>query len=240
MAFDLNKNDGADQVTSNTTQSSSKFDLSKGDVETPVIPDPAPSSKKWILVFVALLIVGGGIWFYSSKDENPKIESSPATEVVTNDSATTTTSDTAGTVQPALESKDTTTQTAATIAQQPAEETPNDEVARLNNKPVASFAQGSATIGRIDQSLLQKIVSYLNQNPAASIDINGYASSDGSLSVNQTVSQARADSFKELLISKQVAENRIAAVGKGIENPIASNATNAGRKRNRRIEIAFK
>jgi outer membrane protein OmpA-like peptidoglycan-associated protein len=69
--------------------------------------------------------------------------------------------------------------------------------------------------------------------------VNGYASSDGTLAINQIVSQARADAFKEYLVSRSVAANRIIAEGKGIENPVASNETNSGRKKNRRVEITI-
>ena len=101
------------------------------------------------------------------------------------------------------------------------------------------FAQGSAVFSTIDQSLVKRVLSYLTKNPDASVQVNGYASSDGSLAINHVISQSRADAFKQLLVSKHIAESRINASGKGIEDPVASNATSAGRKKNRRIEITL-
>jgi outer membrane protein OmpA-like peptidoglycan-associated protein len=240
MAFDLNKNDGSDKGTSNKTQSTSKFDLSKSDAATTIITNPASSSKKWIIGLVGILMLGGGIWFYSSKDAGSKVNTNPVGVVVPTDSSSNVILDTAGTGQPSIVEKDTSSQTASTIVDESNDKNVPVEAANLSNKTAASFAQGSSALSRVDQSLLERIVSYLTKNPDATINIIGYASSDGSLSVNQLVSQSRAEAFKRLLMSKTIAESRITAIGKGIQNPIASNATNSGRKRNRRIEIALK
>ncbi|SEB20694.1 OmpA family protein [Pedobacter hartonius] len=238
MAFDLNKNDGADKATSNKPQSTSKFDLSKGDAAPPVTSPPAPSSNKWILVLLGVLIIGGGIWFYLSKDEKAKVENNLVAEVPTGSSSKVVPA-TVRTAQPSAVESDTGSQTTPIITQRDAEKNVSNEAASLNNKTVASFAEGSSAISQMDQSLVKRIVSYLTKNPDAAINVLGYASSDGSLQVNQIVSQGRADAFKDLLVKKEIAGSRISAIGKGIENPIASNATNAGRKKNRRIEITF-
>lgn len=112
-------------------------------------------------------------------------------------------------------------------------------VAKLNNTTPANFGEGSAKFRRVDKSLVKLIISYLTKNPEASVYVNGYASSDGSLAIKKTVSQARADAFKTYLVSKNITQNRVVATGKGIENPITSNDTETGRKKNRRVEVTF-
>lgn len=224
MAFDLNKNDGS---MDSSDKAPSKFDLSKGEAEGAPLSQDSSKSKAGIIGLISILLIGGGIWYYSSR---PAADQAQA-EVAAADSSkrpevkvTGTTAAVVSTVKPVAES---------TVA------TPAAAVAALNNKVPATFGQGSSSFTKVDQLLIKRIVSYLAENPGASINVNGYASSDGSVAINQTVSQARADAFKQYLVSKKVAEDRIVASGKGIENPIASNHSNAGRKKNRRVEITL-
>ncbi|WP_342328097.1 OmpA family protein [Pedobacter sp. FW305-3-2-15-E-R2A2] len=245
MAFDLNKNNGADPDSSGKKSASSKFDLSKGKLEgadASVIPS---KSKNVIIGLAGLLIVGGGIWYYNvGKNTETTDPVANSTSVETRPSDTTLAVPTVGELAkdspaaventPAVPVENTTA-----VPVQTSSVSNNSIKTKLNHKIPATFAQGSAAFNQIDQSLIKGIVSYLTENPDASIQINGYASSDGTLEINQTVSQARADAFKKYLISKNIAEDRVLASGKGIENPIASNGTNAGRKKNRRVEIIF-
>jgi len=77
----------------------------------------------------------------------------------------------------------------------------------------------------------------LKTNKQVIIHVLGYASSEGRQQINQQISQARADAYKRLLVQKGIPENNINAQGKGIDNPIASNDTDAGRRKNRRVEV---
>ena len=92
-----------------------------------------------------------------------------------------------------------------------------------------------------DQSfvLLNQVADYLLSNTKASIVINGYTDSTGSYSYNISVSEFRANTIKTYLAGKGVAPGRIKAFGRGPENPIASNKTDAGRRKNRRVAIEF-
>ena len=63
------------------------------------------------------------------------------------------------------------------------------------------------------------------------------ASSEGSDSYNMNLSQRRAESVRAYLISKGVAASRMTAKGYGETVPIADNATEDGRKQNRRVEL---
>jgi outer membrane protein OmpA-like peptidoglycan-associated protein len=251
MAFDLNKNDGSAQDSSKKTPATSKFNLSKKEVEEIVVAESSSKSKTWIIGLIGVLIVGGGIWYYSSKTKLTDNVKSASTEVIPTDPAVAIVPLAQVKAQPAV--VDTTVHTGATSqSAQVVENTSavsakvaashtliTSDAAVLNHKIPATFGLGSSSFISVDQSLINRIISYLAKNPDTSINVNGYASSDGSLEINQTISQARADAFKKYLVSKNIAESRIIASGKGIENPVASNHSNAGRKKNRRVEITL-
>jgi len=253
MAFDLNKNDGSNNGSSNKTQTSSKFDLSKGEAIRTSVPEKSSNSSTWIIGLAAILIIGGGIWYYSSLPKAVETTDMASTSLATKDSSTTAPAETQSQSTSDSMVNDTTAanpsavteaSTAAAVVENttevPSQSASNDAaVAKLNNKVPATFGQGSVSFSRIDKSLIKQITTYLSHNPNALINVNGYASSDGSLEINQTISQARADAFKNYLVSKSVADNRVVATGKGIEDPIASNSTSAGRKKNRRVEVTF-
>jgi len=92
-----------------------------------------------------------------------------------------------------------------------------------------------------DQSFakLDQMADYLLHSPEVSINIKGFTDSTGSYSYNISVSEFRANTIKTYLIGKGVDIARIKAFGLGPENPIASNETEAGRRKNRRVEIEF-
>lgn len=69
------------------------------------------------------------------------------------------------------------------------------------------------------------------------IDINGHTDSTGSLAHNQDLSQRRAYSVANYLGGQGIDQRRISAQGFGPSQPVASNATEAGRAQNRRVEI---
>ena len=59
----------------------------------------------------------------------------------------------------------------------------------------------------------------------------------GQETANKNLSQQRAESVRNYLIKKGITQNRIAALGNGSSNPVASNDTEDGRKKNRRTEV---
>ncbi|UCF38882.1 MAG: OmpA family protein, partial [Acidobacteriota bacterium] len=67
--------------------------------------------------------------------------------------------------------------------------------------------------------------------------IEGHTDSTGSPSFNQRLSEQRADSVFDLLVTQGVSSTRIRTAGYGMERPIEDNATSEGRTKNRRVEI---
>ncbi|AMP98519.1 hypothetical protein AY601_1604 [Pedobacter cryoconitis] len=242
MAFDLNKNEGtAAKDPAQKAKGSSKFDLSKKETAETVVTVDSSKSKTWIIGLIGILIIGSGTWYYSSKTKIEKTIHNASTQAVQSDLVATVKTETQPKIQADVVASDTAVATSTTnqIKSTVENGVGDKNTVNLNHKIPVSFGQGSSKFTRINQTLVKKIISYLSENPTTSIQINGYASSEGALAVNQTISQARADAFKKLLVSNNIAENRIVATGKGIENPIASNDSNIGRKKNRRVEITL-
>ncbi len=78
------------------------------------------------------------------------------------------------------------------------------------------------------------------QDPNSTIVVEGYTDSQGGASYNQELSQRRAGSVREYLISHGLAADRVTAQGFGPNSPIADNASPEGRANNRRVEIVVK
>ncbi|MFH2045935.1 MAG: OmpA family protein [Pseudomonadota bacterium] len=99
------------------------------------------------------------------------------------------------------------------------------------------FAVNSSTIfpGAYDE--LDRVARVLNQYPQTRIQIGGHTDSTGAPDYNQTLSQRRADSVKNALVSRGVSASRMSTIGYGENKSIASNGTEAGRQKNRRVEI---
>jgi outer membrane protein OmpA-like peptidoglycan-associated protein len=99
------------------------------------------------------------------------------------------------------------------------------------------FASGTATLPDGDLPSLDRIAAFLKDQPGLTIRIEGHTDSSGSAEINQQLSKQRAEAVMQALIDRGVAADRISATGLGEENPIADNATEAGKRANRRVEI---
>lgn len=84
---------------------------------------------------------------------------------------------------------------------------------------------------------LGEIAQGLNEDPGSRVIVKGFTSSEGSEQHNLDLSQRRADIVRNQLVANRVTSTRIEAIGFGESNPIADNATEEGRMRNRRVEI---
>lgn len=86
---------------------------------------------------------------------------------------------------------------------------------------------------------LKYIYEYLSTNKEFQISINGHTDTVGSENYNSALSSRRAKAVAEYLLKMGLDKNRIAWRGYGGKKPIASNATEEGRKRNRRVEFVI-
>lgn len=84
---------------------------------------------------------------------------------------------------------------------------------------------------------LEKLVSFLNENPDRNVEIEGHTDSTGSRDHNEELSQARAESVATFLASRGIGGDRVQTRGLAFDYPVASNDTTAGRQLNRRVEI---
>lgn len=101
------------------------------------------------------------------------------------------------------------------------------------------FDTGSAQLRGNTNTDLEKLVSFLNQYPDRRLLIEGHTDSAGSAAYNQGLSQRRAESVKHYLTQRGIASHRLSVSGLGLNHPVASNDTAAGRQQNRRVEIVI-
>lgn len=84
---------------------------------------------------------------------------------------------------------------------------------------------------------LQRVVDLLDDNPTLRIELAGHTDADGSDAYNLRLSQARINSVRDYLLSKEIKANRLTAVGYGERKPVADNSTEEGKALNRRVEF---
>jgi OOP family OmpA-OmpF porin len=84
---------------------------------------------------------------------------------------------------------------------------------------------------------LNEVVNVLNEDPELKIEIQGHTDNTGTRKYNQTLSEKRARAVMEYIIGKGIGEDRLSAVGYGLDRPIADNSTAEGRALNRRTQI---
>ncbi|WP_238409520.1 outer membrane beta-barrel protein, partial [Vibrio navarrensis] len=102
----------------------------------------------------------------------------------------------------------------------------------------ALFETGSTSLSPSLMLQLQPLLARLKQYPETVVEISGHTDSKGSDAVNQRLSEQRAQSVANYLISKGIDPERITrVVGYGESLPVASNDTESGRAQNRRVEI---
>lgn len=101
------------------------------------------------------------------------------------------------------------------------------------------FETDKAALQTGSRRTVQKVAEFLNQYPERKILIEGFTDSRGSDDYNRHLSEDRAQSVKELLVTNGVDASRIEVQGYGEDYPVASNDNAAGRQQNRRVEIVI-
>jgi len=86
---------------------------------------------------------------------------------------------------------------------------------------------------------IDKLVTFLKKYPNRNVLIEGHTDSIGTADYNLDLSQRRADAVRVALVERDISLSRISTKGYGKRYPVASNDTEAGRQRNRRVEIVI-
>ena len=115
-------------------------------------------------------------------------------------------------------------------------QTPDNQL-RLDVPSDISFAVGRADINPRLRPILDQFASGLNQQQNTEVRIVGHTDNTGSDELNNRLSLDRAQSVKDYLVSRGVRSNEVQVAGRGEREPVADNSTEAGRAKNRRVEI---
>ena len=99
------------------------------------------------------------------------------------------------------------------------------------------FATNSADLNPASQAALGRFAQSLLDNPHTEVKIHGHADSTGTDAINDPLSARRAASVSTFLQQRGVAYTRLESQGFGSRQPVADNATAAGRALNRRVEV---
>ena len=100
-----------------------------------------------------------------------------------------------------------------------------------------TFDVGKATIKPESMGEINRIVTLMNENPDLKFSVEGHTDSTGNPTSNQTLSEQRSQAIVAKLVELGIAQDRLTAVGKGQNSPIADNNTDEGRAKNRRVEF---
>jgi outer membrane protein OmpA-like peptidoglycan-associated protein len=100
------------------------------------------------------------------------------------------------------------------------------------------FASGAATLSAGDYASLAAVAAWMKANPNATVALVGHTDASGSLAANIALSERRATAVADALVDVYAADRtRIAAEGVGFLAPRATNQTDEGRQKNRRVEV---
>lgn len=108
---------------------------------------------------------------------------------------------------------------------------------QVSQNTVDNFASGSAAVPPAGAAGMAAVLADLNANANSTLLIEGFADNVGTAASNVTASRNRAATAQAFFIANGIAADRIAIVGRGETNFVAPNATQAGRARNRRIQM---
>ncbi len=118
--------------------------------------------------------------------------------------------------------------------------TENESIAEefsLKNVKTSFAAYGFQLLSDSAKETWKKVADRLIDDPDLQVELAGYSDNSGNEELNQQLSQQRAESVRDYLVSLGVDGERLSAMGYGEEDPIADNSTVAGREANRRVEV---
>lgn len=128
---------------------------------------------------------------------------------------------------------------AAARATQPRPEICAEQVEAILDAEQIGFEKGSAAIAPESRGVIGAIADVLRGCPGVDFEIGGHTDSQGSPEANRALSEARAGAVLAALRAQDLPQVGLVARGFGADDPVADNATDAGRARNRRIEFTL-
>jgi outer membrane protein OmpA-like peptidoglycan-associated protein len=108
------------------------------------------------------------------------------------------------------------------------------------NSTSLQFALGKATLAPASGPTLDQLAKLAGRCPDAKLEVSGFTDNLGPADVNKYISKQRADAVVAALVRRGVPAARLTGVGYGADRPVAPNDTEAGRAKNRRIEMHVK
>lgn len=102
-----------------------------------------------------------------------------------------------------------------------------------------TFDTNKANIKSNFKPVLDSVAKVISEFDQTKVQVTGYTDNTGTVAINNKLSAERANSVATYLKLRGVAQARVFATGLGSSNPIATNATAAGREQNRRVEITL-
>lgn len=100
------------------------------------------------------------------------------------------------------------------------------------------FDSGSASLSEESMDQINHVISILIAHPDINVRLRGHTDNTGSATGNKALSEARADSVRNAIVNGGISADRITVLGMGPSEPIASNDTDTGKRKNRRIDIS--
>jgi len=115
-----------------------------------------------------------------------------------------------------------------------------EEVILTIDSNVLTFAFDSAALDASARAALDTALAVIRDNDEVALDVVGHTDSQGTDAYNQGLSERRAQAAVAYLVSRGVPDGKLRALGRGESRPVASNATEEGRARNRRVELVVR
>ena len=100
-----------------------------------------------------------------------------------------------------------------------------------------TFSSGNASVDSSFFPVLKDVALVINKYEKTTLMVEGHTDNTGADDMNQRLSEARANSVKNYLVQNGVDNRRVSTLGMGEYTPIADNTTQAGRQKNRRVEL---
>ncbi|KGL52964.1 membrane protein [Porphyromonas canoris] len=113
----------------------------------------------------------------------------------------------------------------------------NGEAIRVTFDSGILFPTNSSTLNAASKTALTRFAANMKEHPDTDIRIVGHTDNTGRAEYNQKLSEKRALSVFNFLVSQGIASGRINSYGVGLTQPIADNSTVEGRAQNRRVEV---